>query len=111
MTPQTTGAGPDDDPVCDAPMLPGSLMRRCGHATSRHLEEPSFVTGEVCEACVEEKPDLDPEHPANCGGQYNGIGFMDPEQQRHRARCANHGLRLVETRVRHGPYYYVAEER
>ena len=49
------------------------------------------------------------EHPATCGGTYNGIGFIDPEQQRHRARCTNHGLRLVETRVRHGPYYYVAE--
>ena len=49
------------------------------------------------------------EHPVNCGGQYNGIGFMDAAQQRHRARCVNHGGRLVETETRHGPYKYVTD--
>lgn len=46
-------------------------------------------------------------HPSYCGGQYNGLGFVDAAQQRHRARCVNHGMRLVETTVLHGPYEYV----
>lgn len=46
-------------------------------------------------------------HPSYCGGQYNGIGFVDAAQQRHRAHCVNHGFRLVETTVLYGPYAYV----
>ena len=64
-------------------------------------KEPAYPNGPC---------DCGAEHPSSCGGTYEGIGFMDPEQQRHRARCVNHGRRLVETRVRHGRYYYVEEE-
>ena len=53
------------------------------------------------------------EHPQGCGGTYEGVGFVaGPLPQAWRARCLNHGRRLVEsTNGSHGPFRYVAEER
>lgn len=48
-------------------------------------------------------------HPAYCGGTYVGVGFVGGDFNRWRARCINHGNRLVEG-PRGGPFEYVEEE-
>lgn len=46
-------------------------------------------------------------HPAYCGGTYDGVGFVAGTSfRRWRARCINHGNRLVEGPPG-GPYEYI----